>query len=381
MKKYPLAIITPTLGPRSETFIHRHMTDLLAGQTFAVVRTKDPYLNDFNIRFPYIVLSDYKKNWRWICDGICFALRLCKLSPVQNTVARYFKKYGVRVILCEYLNHSLKWLAIKNKLGLPVFAHAHGYDISRCLQDPKMCQSYLQLNNADGVITMSEYSRSKLIDIGIDQDKIHVIPYGIDVPSSYKNRPKRTVVRFLAVGRLVAKKSPILTIKAFQKVLKIHPETQLDFVGDGDLFAEVKHYLHDHNLENNITLHGSQPNNIVHDLMSKADIFIQHSRTDPVTGDEEGLPVAILEAMAQSLPVVSTRHAGIPEAVIEGSTGYLVDEGDIKSMAEHMCNLVDNSELRNRFGKEGWSRAKNHFSWEKEKKSLLKVLGFESDKF
>ena len=60
--------------------------------------------------------------------------------------------------------------------------------------------------------------------------------------------------------------------------------------------------------------------------MKKAHIFLQHSVTCPITGDEEGVPVAILEAMASGLPVVSTFHAGIPEAVVDGKTGFLVSE-------------------------------------------------------
>ena len=62
--------------------------------------------------------------------------------------------------------------------------------------------------------------------------------------------------------------------------------------------------------------------------MEAADVLIQHSVVDPATGDEEGLPVAILEGMGCGLPVVATRHAGIPESVVEGETGMLVDEGD-----------------------------------------------------
>ena len=378
MKEYPLAIIAPTLGTRSETFIFKHMTGLLTDKTVVVARTKDTFIKDFNIQFPHLVLSDLKRDWRWLYQATCFALRLCKLSPIQNTVANYFEEHGVKVVLSEYLNYSLKWIAIKKELGIRVFAHAHGYDISKYLQDPVMRQRYLELNKADGIITMSEYSRIKLINIGLDQDKIHVIPYGISVPDSSATRNKRTVTRCLAVGRMVAKKSPLLTLKAFRRVLKFYPDTQLDYVGDGDLLSEAENYIAAHQLNANIILHGSQPNSTVQDLMSKADIFIQHSRTDPVTGDEEGLPVAILEAMAQSLPVVSTRHAGIPEAVIDGQTGYLANEGDVKGMADYICILVNNIDLRNRFGEKGWERVKNHFTWELEKSSLLKLFRLEN---
>src|SRR5690606_2027114 len=95
----------------------------------------------------------------------------------------------------------------------------------------------------------------------------------------------------------------------------------------------------------------------------------------PGTGDEEGLPVAILEAMASGLPVVSTRHAGIPEAVIEGTTGYLVDEGDTAGMAAHVVRLARDAELRRRMGHAGWQRALQSFSWPRERARLLELLG------
>jgi glycosyltransferase involved in cell wall biosynthesis len=100
----------------------------------------------------------------------------------------------------------------------------------------------------------------------------------------------------------------------------------------------------------------------VQQYLGETDIFIQHSRVDPATGDEERLPVAILEAMAHSLPVVSTHHAGIPGAVVDGVTGYLVPEGDSVGMAERIVELARNSKRRVQMGEAGWMRAKESFS-------------------
>jgi glycosyltransferase involved in cell wall biosynthesis len=109
--------------------------------------------------------------------------------------------------------------------------------------------------------------------------------------------------------------------------------------------------------------------------MRDADMFLQHSITDPATGDEEGLPVAVLEAMANALPVVATRHAGIPEAVLEGATGYLVDEGDTASMADRIVALARDADRRRNMGRAGWQRAGENFSREKERAALLNILG------
>ncbi len=69
MGNYPFAVISPSLGNRSETFIFRHMAELLPGQTMVVVRRKEPHLEDLNIQFPYLVLGKPKMNFQWLYQG------------------------------------------------------------------------------------------------------------------------------------------------------------------------------------------------------------------------------------------------------------------------------------------------------------------------
>jgi glycosyltransferase involved in cell wall biosynthesis len=256
-----------------------------------------------------------------------------------------------------------------------IYAHAHGYDISSALRDKNIRKKYLKLNNIDGIITMSEISRQRLIGIGLNPCKIHVIPYGVHVPEKQIEHRTRSTINCLAVGRMVSKKAPIYTLAAFHKAYKSNPLLRLDYIGDGELFCDVKEYVRHHELCDVVNLHGAQPNETVIKFMRDADIFLQHSRVDPDNGDEEGMPVAILEAMANSLPVISTRHAGIPEAVVENETGYLVDEGDIDGMAEHIINLSFNSNQRRYLGNAGWSRAKMNYSSNLELQMLKECLG------
>lgn len=96
--------------------------------------------------------------------------------------------------------------------------------------------------------------------------------------------------------------------------------------------------------------------------------------TDPATGDQEMMPVGILEAMAYNLPVVSTRHAGIPEAVEEKITGYLVDEGDTRCMSDCIVKLAQDRELRKRMGSAARERVNDRFSWGLEHTALLDLL-------
>jgi colanic acid/amylovoran biosynthesis glycosyltransferase len=369
---YPFAVICPELGILSETFIKRHITDLLPGKTTVITRRKD--LDNRGIQFPYLLLGKSKRSLNCFYHGILYLLRLNKFSPVQIKVETFLKKQHVQIVLSEYLDASLKWLEVVKKSGIRFFTHAHGYDISSCLLDPIIRKKYLLLENADGIITMSKYSRKKLLEIGLSGKNIHIIPYGISVRDIPITRQSRDIIRCLAVGRMVAKKAPLLTLKAFQLAASHNSRLRLDYIGDGELFNQASQFIHDQSLDNIVTLHGEQTNLMVQEFMKKADIFLQHSLTDPLTGDEEGLPVAILEAMGNCLPVISTYHAGIPEAVIDGTCGYLVNEGDISKMADRIIKLSSDISVRNKMGLAAWDRAIKHFSWEKEKTRLLELM-------
>merc|ERR1712091_398518 len=98
-------------------------------------------------------------------------------------------------------------------------------------------------------------------------------------------------------------------------------------------------------------------------LMRQVRGFVQHSLVAP-DGDSEGSPVAVMEAKLSGLPVVATRHAGIPEVVMDGSTGILVEEGDVQAMANAMAQLVRNPQLAARLGAAGQERMSLNFTVE-----------------
>src|SRR5262249_3145218 len=121
---------------------------------------------------------------------------------------RFLKRHRVQVLLGEYLHESLPWLDVAQELNIRFFAHAHGYDVSEKLREHRWRDLYRRYNEAEGIITMSHVNRARLIDLGLRPDKVHVIPYGVDVPDGYTRRPEQTFVRCVAVGRMVAKKGP-----------------------------------------------------------------------------------------------------------------------------------------------------------------------------
>jgi glycosyltransferase involved in cell wall biosynthesis len=204
---------------------------------------------------------------------------------------------------------------------------------------------------------------SHLISQGWDSHKLKHISYHVNPSNFPLSSPHHSPKHFLSVGRLVEKKGGILTLVAFHQVLQKHPDATLTIIGDGPFGEIYRQYCRGVGLLDSVNFLGAQPHEVVAKEMAKARCFVQHSVTSE-NNDHEGTPVAIIEAQVSGLPVVATTHAGIPEAVIDGKTGFLVEEFDVDSMAARMSDFAANTYLAESFGKEARNSAVERFSFE-----------------
>jgi glycosyltransferase involved in cell wall biosynthesis len=215
--------------------------------------------------------------------------------------------------------------------------------------------------------------RRKLIGLGAPENKIHYNPYGVDCDTFKVSDPSAAVPVLLAVGRFVDKKAPHLTIRAFAVARKDCPNARLRMIGDGPLLSQCRDLVDRLCLRESVEFLGAQPPEVVRKELRQARAFVQHS-VEAASGDSEGLPNTILEAGASGLPVIATRHAGIPEAVVEGETGLLVDEGDVSAMAMGMSQLLLEPQLARRLGHAARQRMVNCFSIERSISGLWQIL-------
>jgi colanic acid/amylovoran biosynthesis glycosyltransferase len=157
-------------------------------------------------------------------------------------------------------------------------------------------------------------------------------------------------------------------LEAFRRAAAHDSELQLDYVGGGPLLWVARQFIEAAGLQSQVHLHGTAPEALKQRLLQECGVFIQHNITDPENGDEEGLPAAIQEAMAYGLAVVSTYHAGIPEAVIDGVTGVLTEEGDVEGMANAISAVCAGGARE--LGLAGHRRALLHDTWSLEQARL-----------
>jgi len=188
------------------------------------------------------------------------------------------------------------------------------------------------------VIAVSQFLLDNLeAKAGVRHDNAVVIPSGVDV--RWFTPGAKVPGSAMAVGRMVEKKAPLMTIRAFAEALKATPGATLTMVGSGELLEPARALVRDLGLEGAVHLPGSLPHDQVRDLMVRSELFVQHSLTAR-NGNTEGLPTAIQEAMAAGCVCVTTRHAGIPEALEHGVTGFMVPEHDEAGYTRHMVDVM-----------------------------------------
>lgn len=332
MPVHDFAVAAKAFDKPSETFIRRHARDLAPGRTALLAAHQKGPSGDLP---PMPALWNYERRLR-LDPGAWFGLR--------SAVTRFLQEQGTRTMLVEYGTVGEAMLPHALKAGVRTFVHFHGYDATKYLAIPGNIRRYQHMFHAGtGFFAPSHFIRDMLVAAGCPGDRITVAPCGVD-PSDFPLSTRRPG-RLLAVGRFVPKKAPVTTVRAFAIAARQAPALHLDYVGEGDLLKAAKAAARDEGIADHITFHGSLPHEKVRNLMAEAALFLQHSVTAP-DGDCEGLPVAVMEAMAAGIPVVSTRHSGIPEAMIEGETGLLVDEHDTDGMARAILELTAAPETR-----------------------------------
>ena len=335
-----VCVVTPYFPVASETFIRGHI-ERLPAPTVLVHSWPPAVGNRPVLSLPTRVA--YK-----------VARRVSRNPFCNETTAAYiaaFRRLKARVVLAEYGPTAVAVMHACRKLDLPLVAHFHGYDASVREVLREHAETYpAMFKQAAAIIAVSRAMQRKLISMGAPADKVHYNPYGIDCDDFKGGRPEGGAAVFLAVGRFVPKKAPLTTLQAFAKVHAAVPNARLRMIGDGPLLEDSRGLAKQLRIDRAVTFLGAQPHAVVQDEMQRARAFVQHSVEAP-DGDSEGTPLGIMEAGACGLPVVSTRHAGIPDVVIEGETGFLVDEGDVEGMAARMLLLARQPETAGQMGR------------------------------
>jgi glycosyltransferase involved in cell wall biosynthesis len=294
-----------------------------------------------------------------------FVLRLRTLRPAL--IHAHFEDGGVQA------------LPLARALGIPLVTTFHGYDAT--IQDsirfpnPLTRSIYLQrrrsLQRSGSLfIAVSDFIRRKIIARGYPAERVVTHYIGVDTDQfAPDGGPREEVVLF--VGRLVEKKGCEYLMRAMAPILKRRRELRLVIIGDGPqrvALQDLQYALGAPGIE----FRGAVDSSAIKSAMARASILAAPSVT-AASGDSEGLPIAICEAQAMGLPVVATHHAGIPEVVEDGVTGFLAREKSVEELRAAIEKILESQSLRESMGKAARGRAVASFSLSRQTAILERI--------
>lgn len=245
-----------------------------------------------------------------------------------------------------------------------VTAETWGLDYSLTIHGPEefyeVDNTYLprKIEGAKFIFCISEFCRSQLMKYcdSAHWDKMHVVRLGVD-PEEFKpaTRAKATHLQIVCVGRLVSAKGQHILIRALSRLHAKGHAVHLTLVGDGPDLPSLKQEVVKSKLEASVTFRGALNHDETRLQLADADIFALASFA-------EGVPVALMEAMAMAIPCVSTCIAGIPELIRDKEDGLLVPPSSVECLSSALESLVVDRALRERLGAAGRERVLERYN-------------------
>jgi colanic acid/amylovoran biosynthesis glycosyltransferase len=360
----PVSFFVPRFPAPSETFIQAQADGLMARGVrleIAAIAAGDPEpLGAFMLKWPdhlSLRIAPVPKTL-----GARIAVAPAALTSREGRAALNVAKFGddaasLRLPIAAWrwprqppierrvwLAHYGRWGRFAcglRELGLikgPIATVFHGKDMSAYLEKRSTNAYGLLFKRGDLFLPISAFWREKLIALGAPADKIMVHRMGVDT-ARFVETPRTLkageAVRFIGVGRMVEKKGFDDALAAFAKMRggMGAPPATLTLIGDGPLRRSLEAQAS--GLNDAVRFTGLLPHAKVEEMLRESHVFVLPSRTSK-SGDMEGIPVALMEAMAQGLPVLATRHSGTPELVEHDVSGLLCAEGDRDALAANM---------------------------------------------
>lgn len=278
------------------------------------------------------------------------------------------------IIHCQYGTVALGFLPLHHLrlLGGKFIVHFRGHDITGFVNQ-RGDRVYQKLfREADYFLSVCDYFQKLAVKLGCPEDKISVLRSGIDCEQFTfleRKMPVKGDVKIAFVGRLVEEKGIEYAIQAVAILKHRGYHVKLMIVGDGPLKQSLSHLCQNLTIESHVRFFGAKNQEEIIKILNTAHLFTAPSVTAR-TGTQEGIPNVLKEAMAMGLPVVSTYHAGIPELVQDGVSGFLVPERDALALADKLGYLIDHPKHWSEMGRAGRIYIEKNY----EKKALNRQL-------
>lgn len=305
--------------PKSETFIYEQLLGHEKVKPFVLTRKKP-------------------------CNRKQFPYHPVFVRRSLSGLSSWLKKKRIQCLHARFGPAGLELLPYARKNRLPLITSFHGFDATKQVRSNPAYKRQLRklFRHGKAFTVVSHHMKKRLVRLGCPKRKITLIRSGIDL-RKFPLQPIPPLAegrfRLLSVGRLTEKKGMDTLITAFARVHSRFPQATLTIVGDGEQKGKLKRLIRKYRLKKVVRLRGAQPHAEVQRELAHCHLFVIACKTAK-DGNQEGIPNVLMEAMATGRPVISTRHAGIPELVEHRVTGFLVKERSPSRLADMIVKVL-----------------------------------------
>jgi colanic acid/amylovoran biosynthesis glycosyltransferase len=229
----------------------------------------------------------------------------------------------------------------------------------------------LKVERAQFVLCISDYCRSQVMKVcdPAHWTKLHVVRLGVDLGifEPVANVDRGDAIEITCVGRFVPAKGHLILLRTFSNLLRRGYSLRLRLIGDGSERCAMESFIAGEKLGGSVIFEGALNHEATRHKLMQADIFVLASFA-------EGLPVALMEAMAMEIPCISTFVAGIPELIRDGLDGLLVPASSEQALSDALERLISDAELRRRLAIAGRHRVEELYDLQKNVRALAETL-------
>ena len=269
--------------------------------------------------------------------------------------------------------HLLPLIRARSKPSVVSF---HGADVLVDMEKPAYRKATKQMLDAvTRVFVRSASLQRAVVELGYEESKIDIVRTGIplsEFPFREREFPANAEWRFLQASRLVQKKGLATTLHAFTHFLGHYPRATLTIAGEGPMLRDLKELTRKLKIDDRVSLPGFVAPEKLHEIYYASHIFLHPSETG-IDGNQEGIPNAMLEAMATGLPVFATDHGGIPEAIENGVSGILVPERDYEALSQALLKAVQDRDFLARLARNGANAVAQKFDQQNQLRRLEEI--------
>ncbi|PIE22365.1 MAG: hypothetical protein CSA62_12705 [Planctomycetota bacterium] len=375
LQQHPLGVLTEEFGAYSTVFVRRQLEALAPLSPFVACWVRSN-ASVFDFEPVHIIRS---KRFVDRVRAKLFGFLPKRFGHHERVLAepslrRLLQSYKPRHLLIHFGWSAVRVLQVLEAERLSFSLFLHGSDLNEAYAHPRHPYAR-RLRRAASLahrcFVVSKDLANKCKAIGVPESQVEVFYLGVPVPEDIATpRPERNGGRILANGRLIEWKGHRVLLEALARLAQAGLRPRLSLIGEGELMPKLQAQAQSLGIEKQVEFCGHRSNSEVYKLLLSSDIFAHPSLRLP-TGEEEGLGLAVQEAMAAGLPVVGTKTGGIPDSILDGETGFLVAPDNADAMANRLAQLLKDGSLCRRLGSAARTRVEKHFNLEHRNALLL----------